>query len=174
MNKNTRTGGSSPWREPIFWLALALVVASITGSLTLLKLALQDGPIDAVPDPVERTGRAQVVDLVPDERAAAQGLLARLQVDPERGFLQVTLLGSELDPAQTLRLDLRHPVQAAQDRSVTLHLVDAVWQADSRISDQHDWLLQLGPETGDWRLRGRLFRGQVDAVLKPAVDSGRQ
>ena len=33
----------------------------------------------------------------------------------------------------------------------------------------HDWTLELAPQDGEWRLRGRLPRGQSSARLQPVA-----
>ena len=48
----------------------------------------------------------------------------------------------------------------------------AGWRSDApELGLDHDWTLQLAPEDGSWRLKGRLPKGQLSARLQP-VTSG--
>lgn len=164
--------GSSPWREPIVWLMIVLVGASVVGSVQLLRVAVRDGPVDAVADDVRRTGQAQQADLGPDARAAALGLAAIVRIDPQVGLVEVLPVTGTLDRHAPLELHLRHPLRASEDRSVQLVPSSLGWRADMELPTEHDWLLQLGPMDGAWRLRGRLPQGQRAAHLAPAVGRG--
>lgn len=170
MNEPRKTSGkSSPWREPIMWLVFGLVGLSILGSVMLLRLALRDGPMDAVPDDVRRTGRAQESDLGPDESAALRGLAAILRIDATGGRLIVTPVAGAFDPDRPLQLELHHPVQAAEDRQLQLAPAAGEWQVQATLPSDHDWLVRLQPADGAWRLRGRLPRAQSAVHLAPAV-----
>ncbi len=164
--------GKSPWREPIVWLMIVLVGASMLGSVQLLRLAVRDGPVDAVADDVHRTGQAQQTDLAPDARAASLGLAAIVRIDPLVGLIEVLPVTGALDRQAPLDLHLRHPLRAAEDRAVQLVPSDLGWRADIELPIDHDWLLQLGPDDGAWRLRGRLPKGQRATHLAPAVGRG--
>ena len=83
---------SSPWRQPIVWLMVALVGAAIAGSIWLLKVAGNGDSIDAVPDEVQRTGQTQQTDLGPDAAAAQRKLGAIVRIDVEKGFVMLRLL----------------------------------------------------------------------------------
>lgn len=161
---------SSPWREPIVWLMLALVGASMAGSFALLRIAAQDGPIDAVPDEVQRTGQAQLTDLAPDAHAAALGLAAILRVDGAGGFIEVLPVSGRFDHAASLQLHLHHPLRASADHSVVLQPMQEGWRAAVSLSPEHDWLLQLAPTDAAWRLRGRLPKGQLAVRLAPSIE----
>src|SRR5690606_31402851 len=41
---------SSPWRQPIIWLVIALVGAAVIGSVIMLRVAGGDGSVDSVAD----------------------------------------------------------------------------------------------------------------------------
>jgi hypothetical protein len=159
----------SPWREPIVWLMIVLVAASVLGSVQLLRVSLRDGPVDAVADEVRRTGQAQMADLGPDERAAAAGLAAIVRVDRASSALEVLAVSGPLDRTAPLRLHLRHPLRAAEDLSVQLAPGERGWRVSMALPQDHDWLLQLSPGDGSWRLLGRLPKGQLAAHLAPAV-----
>ena len=164
---------SSPWREPIVWLMLALVLASVVGSFWLLRVAAEGGPMDVVPDEVSRTGDIQNADLGPDAAAAQAGLAAVARIDREHGFVEVFPATGDFDHAQRLRLALHHPTRASDDLELELTPFDAGWRAAAKPALDHDWLLQLGPVASpDWRLRGRLARGELAVHLQPSVDPG--
>lgn len=164
---------SSPWREPIVWLMLALVGAVVIGSAIMLKVAADGGPMDVVPDKVERTGQIQHSDLGPDAAAAAAGLTAVVRIDREHGFIEAFPATGNFDHAQRLRLSLHHPTRASADLVLELAPFDAGWRAPAKPALDHDWLLQLESTAGPrWRLRGRMPRGDLAVHLQPAIDSG--
>ncbi len=163
---------SSPWRQPIVWLVIALVAAAVAGGVVMLTVASRDGPVDAVPDQVSRTGQMQQSDLGPDARAGELGLSAVVRVDQDAGAVEVLPVTGPFERAAPLVLRLHHPLRAAADRTLELQPVDTGWRAPARLEDGHDWLLQLGPADAGWRLRGRLPRGQLAARVDPALDGG--
>jgi hypothetical protein len=160
---------SSPWRQPMVWLVIALVAAAVTGGAIMVRVAGSDGPMDAVPDQVQRTGQAQQAELGPDARAAALKLSAVLRVDHKQGIVELIPVTGDFDHAAPLRLALHHPLRAAEDRSVELAPADTGWRAPLVLDQGHDWNLQLAPSDGSWRLRGRLPRDQQAAHLRPAL-----
>ncbi|KAF1687125.1 nitrogen fixation protein FixH [Pseudoxanthomonas broegbernensis] len=160
---------SSPWRQPIVWLVIALVAASVIGGVVMVTVAGRDGPMDAVPDRVQRTGQVQQSDLGPDARAAELDLSAIVRVDREAGVVEALPVTGRFDRAAPLALRLHHPLRAAEDLSLRLQPTDTGWRAEAALDLGHDWLLQLGPDDGGWRLRGRLPRGQLAARADPAV-----
>ncbi|QIL20287.1 FixH family protein [Thermomonas sp. HDW16] len=166
---------SSPWRQPIVWLMVALVGAAVIGSVWLLKVAANGDSIDAVPDKVQRTGQTQQTDLGPDAVAAQRKLGAIVRIDDEHGFVEVLPVSGELDRAAPLKLSLHHPTRAEQDVVLELAATDTGWRVDAKPAIDHDWLLQLKPADGEaWRLRGRMPRGQLAAQLRPSVGDDAQ
>lgn len=164
---------SSPWRQPIVWLMVALVGAAIAGSVWLLKVAGNGDSIDAVPDEVQRTGQTQQTDLGPDAVAAQRKLGAIVRIDVEKGFVEVLPVNGDFDRAAALNLRLHHPTRAELDLSLALDATDTGWRADAKPQVDHDWLVQLGPVDGEaWRLRGRMPKGQLAAQLRPSLDDG--
>jgi hypothetical protein len=166
---------SSPWRQPIVWLMVALVGAVVVGSAIMLKVAGNGDALDPVPDEVQRTGQVQQADLGPDAQAAQRKLGAIARIDDEHGFVEVLPVSGDFDRAAKLRLKLHHPTRAEQDVMLELAATDTGWRADAKPATDHDWLLQLEPAGGDaWRLRGRMPRGQLAAQLRPAVGDDAQ
>ncbi len=164
---------SSPWRQPIVWLMVALVGAVVVGSVIMLMVAGNGDAIDAVPDDVQRTGQMQQADLGPDAVAAQRKLGAILRIDDEHGFVEVLPVSGEFDRHAPLKLRLHHPTRAEQDVMLELAATDTGWRADAKPATGHDWLLQLEPASGEaWRLRGRMPRGQLAAQLRPSLDDG--
>jgi hypothetical protein len=166
---------SSPWRQPVVWLVLALLAAAVAGGVAMLIVA-GDGNSDAVPDQVQRTAGAQVADLDADELARQRQLSAIVRVDAKTGIVQVLPVTGDFDRARPLLLSLHHPVRAAEDRVLGLAPSGPGWQATARIDGSHDWNLQLAPqdgtpEDGRWRLRGRLPKGQQAARVAPALQA---
>lgn len=164
---------SSPWRQPIVWLMVALVGAAIAGGIWLLKVAGNGDSIDAVPDEVQRTGQTQQTDLGPDAAAAQRKLGAIVRIDAEHGFVEVLPVSGDFDRTAALKLRLHHPTRAEQDLSLTLAATETGWRADATPAGDHDWLIQLEPAAGEaWRLRGRMPKGQLAAQLRPSLDDG--
>lgn len=166
---------SSPWRQPIVWLMVALVGAVVVGSAVMIKVAGDGDAIDPVPDRVQRTGQVQQADLGPDAAAAERKLGAIARIDDEHGFVEVLPVGGDFDRAAPLRLELHHPTRAELDVALELAATDTGWRADATPAIDHDWLLQLQPAAGEaWRLRGRMPRGQLAAQLRPSVGDDAQ
>lgn len=172
---------SSPWRQPVVWLVVALLAATVAAGVSMVFIAGGDGNNDAVADQVRRTAGAQVADLDADALARQLGLSAIVRVDAKRGTVQVLPVSGEFDRARPLRLSLHHPVRAAEDRVLALAPSDTGWEAAATIDRSHDWNLQLVPEDAapedatpdstSWRLRGRLPKGQQAARVAPALQA---
>jgi hypothetical protein len=162
---------SSPWRQPIIWLVIALVGAAVIGSVVMLRVAGGDGSVDSVADDVSRTAGAQTTDLGPDEAAMQRGLSAVVRIDTKRGTLQVLPASGDFDRDSAVRLSLRHPVRAADDVSLELAPTELGWEAQAEIDPGHDWNLQLASPDGRWRLLGRLPKGQQAARVAPALQT---
>ncbi|MES2859082.1 MAG: FixH family protein [Pseudomonadota bacterium] len=156
------------WREPMVWLVVAIPAASVVASFALLFAAARSsGNNDLVADPVQRTAQIQTADLGPDSRAARLRLAALLRIDG--ADVEVLPLTGNFDAAAPLVLALRHPTDAARDRSLVLQpATTSGWRIPARIASGNDWNLQLGPADGSWRLQGRLPRAQRSARLDPA------
>lgn len=165
---------SSPWRQPVVWLVVALVAAAVAGGVSLVFIAGGDGAVDAVSDQVRRTAQVQVADLGPDENAQRDGLSAIARIDAKGRFVEVLPVSGRFDRAAPLRLQLMHPVRSQEDLSLELQPGEDGWRAEAgdallAAGATHDWKLQLSDAGGRWRLRGRLPKGQQAAHLKPAL-----
>lgn len=155
------------WREPMIWLIAALPLAAVIGGITMLVVSIRAGNTDSVADDVQRTAQIQTADLGPDERAQRRHLGAVLRVGKDA--VQVFAAGGDLSRSQPLQLDLLHPAQHAKDHSVELMPDEQGWHAALTLDTTHDWNLMLTDKSGEWRLRGRLPRGQRAAHLGPSI-----
>lgn len=156
-----------PWREPMVWLVTALPAAVLVAGISTLVIAVRAGGDDALPDPVRRTAQIQVADLGVDARAQALGLAALLRVDGDA--LELLPVAGTFDRNASLRLRLRHPTTAADDRELMLMPSERGWRAPHELDGRHDWRLELGPNDAQWRLVGRLPAQQRAARLSPAL-----
>ena len=160
---------SSPWRQPIFWLALGLPALVVIASVATLMVASKGGSSDAVADDVQRMAQIQTTNLGPDAVAAREHLSALLRMDADALQLQIQTVSGDFDRTGTLRLSLLHPVHARADRSLVLQPTALGWEAQIELDRSHDWQVQLQPEDSRWRLQGRWLKGQASLVLRPAL-----
>ncbi len=162
------------WKEPMVWLVVVIPAMSVVASVALLIAAARSsGNNDLVADKVQRTGQVQVADIGPDARAMELRLGAVLQ--SEDGMLRVFPAGGKFLRSQPLHLQLLHPNRQQDDISLTL-VPDALgWHVKHAADASHDWNLQLSDGDAqvavNWRLRGRLPRGQRATHLGPALDA---
>src|SRR3546814_18805327 len=121
---------SSPWRQPIVWLVVALVAAAVIGGVVMVRVAGQDGPMDAVPDDVARTGQVQQADLGPDAVAAVRKLSAIVRVDAKTRLVEVIPDTGEFERDRPLRVTLHQPLRAAYD--VIIHIATTLGRVSWR------------------------------------------
>lgn len=163
------SGGRSNRRNPVLWLVIALPALAVVAGIGLVVVAVRSGGSDAVPGDVRRTAQVQIADLAPDEAARRAGLRAVLRVDMEAGRIQLLPVAGRFDRGGTLRLNLGHPTSEARDRVLALAPEDLGWGAQAQLRHEHDWILRVSNDAGDWRLQGRLRAGERAAVLLPAT-----
>jgi len=149
------------------WLIVGLPAASVVAGLLLVATAVRSGGADEVTDDVRRTAQIQVSELGPDEQAKAMNLSAVLSMDDSA--IQVLPANGEFVRNEGLLLTLSHPTDSTQDRQLTLEPSELGWRVPAEIGSTHDWIAQLAPVDGRWRLRGRLKAGQRAAHLGPAL-----
>ncbi len=158
-------------REPMVWLIVALPAAVVVAGLVTLGIAIQHRDGGEVRDEVSRMGRVlQEADLGPDEQAARLRLTALLR---ERdGRVEIVPMAGTWQRQNPLRLLAEHPTDSALDRTLELTpQPGGTWLSSAPFEDerQHDWKFVLS-DTGDtWRLRARMPKDQLSAVLTPAV-----
>lgn len=162
---------SSPWRQPVIWLVIALVAAAVAGGVAMVVIASDAGNGDPVADPVQRTAQVQTADLGPDALAARRKLSAIVRIDAERALVEVLPVDGDFDPAASLQLRLLHPIRSADDMTLELQPTELGWRTGVGVDDGHDWNVELGPADGSWRLQGRLPAGQQAAHLHPALQA---
>lgn len=160
----------SPWRVPVVWLVIALPLAVVIASIGLIFIAGGDGN-DQVIDTVARTAQVQTTDLAPDEVARRDKLSALVRIDAEGGFIEALPVNGDFDRGAPLKLTLAHPTQAAADRVLELQPTGTGWRADANIDAGNDWKLQLEPMDAQWRLKGRLPKGQLAINLRPSLQA---
>ncbi|MFA6986249.1 MAG: FixH family protein [Arenimonas sp.] len=157
----------SPLREPMVWLMVGLPAVSVIAGIGLVVAAVRSGGADQVSDKVQRTAQIQVTELGPDARAQAMKLSAVLRL--EANAVDVLPVNGEFARDQALVLRLSHPTDAALDRKLTLQPTTLGWRAAGDLRASHDWIAQLAPGDGHWRVHGRIEAGQRASYLGPAL-----
>ncbi len=164
------TNPSRPgWREPLVWLVFGIPAIAVVALVWMVFIAAGPGSTDSVDTTVKRTAQIQVADLGPDEAAARLRLAALLRIDGKD--LEVLPLHAGFDTAKPLKLALRHPTRSELDHELLMQPTATGWRATLELDLAHDWTLRLVPQDNQWRLQGRLPRGQLSARLQP-VTSG--
>lgn len=164
------TNPSRPgWREPLVWLVFGIPAIAVVALAWMVFIAAGPGSTDSVDTTVKRTAQIQVADLGPDEAAARLRLAALLRIDGKD--LEVLPLHAGFDTAKPLNLALRHPTRSELDHELLMQPTATGWRATLELDLAHDWTLRLVPQDNQWRLQGRLPRGQLSARLQP-VTSG--
>ena len=163
-------GHQSAWRQPIIWLVAGLPAAVVIASIGLIFIA-GDGNNDVVRDEVQRTAQIQTSDLGPDTVAQQEKLSAIVRTDAELGIVEVLPVSGQFDRAAPLHLTLAHPTRSDQDQNLVLEPDELGWRALAKIDASHDWKVELGPQDGRWRLRGRLPKQQQATHLRPSLQA---
>lgn len=158
-----------PWhRETMVWLVIALPAAVVVAGIATLAIAVRSGNTDAMPAAVQRTAQVQVADLSADRRAAEADLRAELHIDADTGALRLTT-STAIPAGARLRLSFVHPTRARDDLASTLVASENGWLGRADAPRDHDWLLELRPADGAWRLVGRLPATATHIQLQPAL-----
>jgi uncharacterized protein len=148
------TPAPAPWyRQAWPWFLIALPAAAVCGSFYTLYLAVSE-PEAVVRDEYDRNGLEVTRKLEEDARARALGLEASLDFDTS-GSVEVTLPQGASTPAN-LRLQLIHPTDQSQDRTVELQRgADGRYSAPLHRPEGRRYLqLEADGDRGAWRLRG--------------------
>lgn len=152
-----------PWS--LLWFLPGL---SVVAGLITVFIAVRYGD-SMVKDDYYRQGLAYNAQQQADQAAAAINLQAMLVMVNEKQLL-VTISAEQLPvlPAQ-LQMQLSHPTHSSADQLVNLRQQSGQqYVADLTVSAHADWHVQLQPEDGSWRLRGR-WQSPAPAQLKPEV-----
>ena len=163
-------GHQSAWRQPIIWLVAGLPLAVVIASIGLIFIA-GDGNNDVVRDEVQRTAQIQTSDLGPDAIAQQEKLSAIVRTDAEQGIIEVLPVSGQFDRTAPLHLTLAHPTRSDEDQSLLLEPDELGWRTQAKIDASHDWKIELGPQDGHWRLRGRLPKQQQATHLRPSLQA---
>ena len=157
------------WSQPILWLVLALPAAMVIAGVFMLRAAIGMGSTDATTDRVLKTAQVQTTDLTPDLKARDAGLMARLQLAD--GYIEVLPTAGEFARTEPLTLLLRHPIDTRSDRELKMQPAARGWRVAYAAATRHDWLLELHPADGRWRLQGRWVRGSGQASLRSSLSA---
>lgn len=161
-------GSERPWRQPLFWLVVAIPVVAVAASAILIVSALRSsGNNDVVAQPVQRTAQIQVADLTPDARAHELGLSAVLRLTATS--IEVLPATGTFDTRAPLRLFLQHPTEAARDQRLTLQPGPYGWRTDATVARGNAWRVEVTPADGRWRVIGNLPAGQQAVRVAPAL-----
>lgn len=163
-----------PWyRQPWVWFVIALPLASVIGSLTLVTIAVKNQD-DLVRDDWYKAGRGINQDLHAENHARELDLTATLVLEPAVPAVRVTMPGTAALPTR-LSLSLVHSTIAAEDMTVILERVgEREWYAalPGLPMGKRHLMLEPGdaiPEAARWRLRAGdvIFQG-VPVDLLPS------
>lgn len=157
-------------REPMVWLAIALPLASIAGTIAMLVAASDGDGFDAVAEPVRRTGQIQQADVAPDLAARQLGLRITLLRDGDG--IDVRPVAGSAVPRGPLVATFEHPTLASRDLHLVLSPDEHGWSTVARVAGDHDWRITLTPVDHAWRLQGRLRARADRAELAPALGDG--
>lgn len=156
-------------REPMLFLVMGLPAAAVIAGIATLILALggRGDPGDAR---VRRVAQAQTTDLAPDLAAARLALRGEATVD-ENGAVSLRF-GGPAPAVAALQLTLRHAADPARDRAARLVRAGGglyLGRLDApRASGAYN--AELAPESGGWRLVGRLDPAAATVALAPALE----
>ena len=141
------------WKEPMVWLVAGLPLTAVVASFATYFIAA------SAPDPLvkagyHKEGMAPGKDSTLEDRAAALGLGARLQLDAS-GRISLLLVADAQAPTGNLRLSLIHPTHAERDINVILAHTDGntyMGTVGNMANARHQVIIE--PEDLSWRLSG--------------------
>ena len=155
-------------REPMLFLVIGLPAAAVVAGIATLVLAL-GGDGDTGDARVRRVAQTQTTDLAPDLAASRLALRGEAKLDGN-GAVRLRF-GGPAPAAAVLQLTLRHAAGPERDRSARLVRAGEglyLGRLDApRAAGAYN--AELAPESGDWRLVGRLEPSQVVLELQPAL-----
>lgn len=140
------------------WLAIPPLAAVVGGIFTVYLALTHPDPIIKVP--VERLGKAPVVDNRAAIQAQSLGLSALLTRSPE-GQLRLRLNGAS--HPETLELLWIDPTRAELDRGAVLLVERSTEEAGERITWYHGVLPEPASSHGQWLLRDSEQSWRLDA-----------
>lgn len=164
MDKNENTPF---WKTRMMWLVIGLPLASVVAGISLVVIAVRSGGGDVVRDDVQRVSQIQTTNLDADQAARTLGLSAVLSTDD--GVVRVIPVTGDFNKRAPLRVLAQHPTRATDDVEVELAAAGGNWSAEFALDASHDWIVQLSPVDGSWRLHGRLPKQQHAVRLAPSL-----
>jgi uncharacterized protein len=158
---------SAPWyREPWPWLLMLGPAIVVVAGINLMVVAFA-GADALVADDYYKQGLGINRSLARDARARELRLAARVQVDAAHDRVRVTLDGAA-EASPSLKLLLRHPTRAAEDRAIALARVSpGLYEGRIEPFAAAAWHVQLEDGAARWRLAGR-WSGAGEFTLESA------
>lgn len=152
----------------MLWLVVGLPVVVVVASIGMVRLALRD-PADATSGSTRRIAQVQLEDRSWDYEAARQRLHAELEATASAGQVRVRIRPQHVQP-MALTLAMRHAIDAAQDRTLSLARQGDTWVGHTTPwKANHAWNVQLAAPAQRWRVSGRLAGGSSLVDLVPQV-----
>lgn len=147
----------TPWyREPWPWILFGLPATAVVAGIITLVIAIKhaDG---LVAEDYYKQGLAINRVLERESRAAQLGLKAQFMFSADK--VRVRLEGNA--QAKALIARFIHPVQADQDREVTLTAIaPGMFEAQMPRVGATRWHIQLQDDDANWRLSGVWMAGE--------------
>jgi len=157
-------------RVPLFWLVVALPLASVVAGIATLVLAMQ-GPDAALSESATRVAQMQTRDLTPDLAALAVGISGELRTQRATGAFELSTTNA--GTGAPLELTLRHPGDATRDRVLVLReIAKDRYVAAGEPLPAGAWNLELRPSGAAWLVVGRLEADSTTAGLASRLAAG--
>ena len=139
--------------EPWPWILIGLLIAMISTSLTLLRIATAH-PDGVVGDAWE-AGLAFNDELAARQSAVARGVSLSAEAVASTGGAQlvVRIDGTEADAVRVERI---RPAESGLDEMIPLRLEDGAWRADVALPAPGRWLLRVEADLDEGRLTRRI------------------
>lgn len=178
MQQITANDISPPWYRQFWpWFLIALPATAVIASIATVIIAMKN-PDGLVVDDYYKKGLAINQTLARDRHARFLGLRAEGGIGPG-GQVELVLQGKQPLAAQHLRLSLLHPTRANQDQVIGLKLSETsparFYGAFESVPGAGNWHVLLEPESGHWRLTGRMeWPGDGRLQLEPVGGANEQ
>lgn len=158
---------SKPWYQQVWpWVLISLPVISVCVNMVLISLALNTED-SLVVDDYYKKGKGINLELSRVKKAKELGLSANIQFDKD--FVILTLLGYQPTDRTALTLHLRHTTLSRKDQTITL-VADASGRYRGRLAADINgkWNLTVEPFSKQWKLQQAVFvSGSSHLTLTP-------